>query len=174
MTNSHRFRQLEVRLCSVLQGEPGWKSRRQHCNTQHQFQLSLLTPRGVRSQKDRGGGVLANQTTSSTTAKSQDNQPRGHCLTTCLFHKIVSPPSPGVYKQTPDGHLSQAYGQRTTLDGFSFLSSPASFHSSPQDRQVHSPLPLNLQPNCVLWYKVKCIPICSLTHHCKVGRSGTV
>lgn len=33
-------------------------------------------------------------------------------------------------------------------------------HDSPKDKgQVHSPLLVSVQPNCVLQYKVKCIPI---------------
>lgn len=45
MTNSHRFRQLQgCLLQQCAPGGPGWKSRRQHPNTLHQFQLSFLTP----------------------------------------------------------------------------------------------------------------------------------
>lgn len=56
----------------------------------------------------------------------------------------------------------------TALEDFLCFKSNELIHESPKDEeQVHSLLLFSLQPNCVPWYKIECIPICSLTHYFK-------
>lgn len=127
MTNSPHFRQLQGWLWPCAPGKA--RAEIPQAAPRHPMSIPTPSPDSLRSQESEGSGgrfqpirgLLQLQPNHRITSHREADffiNTEHSCLPTS-FYKVVSPPSPGICKQTSEGYLCHIGGQRTALDAFS-------------------------------------------------------